>query len=81
VMPAGRWPPRSSGGTAFEHLVEAPRLLLFAQLQQVFALLDASAAVLARWVGPALDCALVGEAALALEHELHALAAALLALR
>ena len=64
----------------FEHLVEAPRLLLFAQLQQVLGLLDAPAAVLARRVRAALDRAFVGEAALALEKELHAFAAALLAL-
>jgi hypothetical protein len=37
--------------------------------------------VLARRVGAALDRALLREAALALEEELHALAAALLALR
>jgi hypothetical protein len=36
--------------------------------------------VLARWIAAALDGALLGEAALALEEELHALAAALLAL-
>ena len=64
----------------FEHLVEAPRLLLFAQLQQILGLLDAPAAVLARRVRPTLDRAFVGEAALALEKELHAFAPALLAL-
>jgi hypothetical protein len=37
--------------------------------------------VLARWIAAALDRALLGQAALALEEELHALAAALLALR
>ena len=63
-----------------EHLVVAARLLLLAQLQQVLALLDAAAAVLARRVRAPLDGALVGEAALALEEELLRLAAALLAL-
>jgi hypothetical protein len=37
--------------------------------------------VLARWVRAALEGALLGQAALALEEELHALPAALLALR
>src|SRR6266496_3861919 len=63
-----------------EQAVVAPRLLLLTQLQQVLALLDAAAAVLARRVAAALDRALLGQAALALEEELHALAAALLAL-
>ena len=61
-------------------LVVAARLLLLAQLQPVLGLAHAAAAVLARRVGAALDAALVGEAALALEEELLALAAALLAL-
>src|SRR5262249_20255382 len=56
--------------------VVAARLLLLAQLQQVFALLDPAAAVLARRIGAALDRALLGQAALALQEELHALAAA-----
>src|SRR5207253_1081671 len=64
-----------------EQPVVAARLLLLAQLQQVLALLDPAAAVLARRIGATLDRALLGEAALALQEELHALAAALLALR
>src|SRR5262249_23569839 len=64
-----------------EQPVVATRLLLLAQLQEVFGLLDAAAAVLARWRRAALDRALFGQAALALQEELHALAAALLALR
>src|SRR6476469_5068598 len=64
-----------------EQPVVPARLLLLAQLQQVLALLDAAAAVLARRIGAALDGALLGQAALALEEELHALPAALLALR
>ena len=63
-----------------EHLVVAARLLLLAQLVAVLGLAHAAAAVLARRVGAALDAALVGEAALALEEQLLALAAALLAL-
>src|SRR5262249_53016043 len=50
-------------------------------LEQVLGLLDAAAAVLPRRVAAALDRALLGQAALALEEELHALAAALLAFR
>jgi hypothetical protein len=65
----------------FEHLVEASGLLLFAQLQQILGLFDAPATVLARRVRAPFDRALVGEAPLALEKELHAFAAALLALR
>src|SRR6266487_2949504 len=65
----------------FEEAVVAPRLLLLAQLQEVLGLLDAAAAVLARRIRAALDRALLRQAALALEEELHALAAALLALR
>ena len=64
-----------------EHAVVAARLLLLAQLHAVLALFQAPAAVLARRVGAALDAALVGQAALALEEQLLALAAALLALR
>src|SRR5262249_27943895 len=64
-----------------EQAVEPARLLLLAELQEVLRLLDPAAAVLARGVAAALDRALVGEAALALEDHLHPLAAALLALR
>src|SRR6185312_9305759 len=53
---------------------------LLAQLEQVLGLLDAAAAVVARRVAAALDRAFLGEAALALEEELHALAAAVAAL-
>src|SRR4051794_5171448 len=63
-----------------EQAVVAARLLLLAQLEQVLALLDPPAAVLARRIAAALDRALLGQAALALEEELHPLAAALLAL-
>src|SRR3954453_11743980 len=63
-----------------EHAVVAARLLLLAQLQPVLGLLRAAASVLARRVRAPLDAALVREAALALEEELDALAAALLAL-
>src|SRR3954467_7154131 len=54
-----------------EQPVVAPRLLLLAQLQQVLGLLDAAAAVLARRVAAALDGALLLQAALALEEQLH----------
>src|SRR5918911_207064 len=64
-----------------EQAVVATRLLLLPQLQQVLALLDAPAAVLARRVRAALDRALLRQAALALEEQLHALAAADAALR
>src|SRR3954471_3931207 len=64
-----------------EQAVVPAGLLLLAQLQQVLALLDPAAAVLARRIGAALDGALLGQAALALQEELHALPAALLALR
>src|SRR4051794_12285659 len=64
-----------------EQAVVAARLLLLAQLEQVLALLDPAAAVLARRVAPALDRALLGQAPLALEEELHALPAAVPALR
>src|SRR3954465_1143902 len=63
-----------------EHPVVAARLLLLAQLDAVLGLLLAAAAVVARRVGAALDAALVGQAALALEEQLLALTAALLAL-
>src|SRR4051794_7842216 len=53
-----------------EQAVVAARLLLLAQLQQVLALLDAAAAVLTRRIRAALDRALLGEAALALQEEL-----------
>src|ERR1044072_6628777 len=62
-----------------EHAVVAASLLLLAQLDAVLRLLLAPAAVVARRVRAALDAALVREAALALEEELLALAAALLA--
>src|SRR4029077_15148765 len=65
---------------ALKHLVVAARLLLLAQLHAVLGLTHATAAVIAGRVGAALNAALVGEAALALEEELLALAAALLAL-
>src|SRR5262249_27381099 len=61
--------------------VVAARLLLLAELEQVLALLDAAAAVLTRRVAAALDRALLGQAALPLEEELHALPAADTALR
>src|ERR1044072_2260021 len=64
-----------------EHAVVAARLLLLAQLDAVLALSLTPAAVVARRVGAALDAALVGQAALALEEELLALPPALLALR
>src|SRR4051794_9421535 len=62
-----------------EDAVVAARLLLLAQLQQVLRLLGAAAAVLARRISPPFDGALLGQAALALEKQLHVLAAALLA--
>src|SRR5829696_5641190 len=64
-----------------EQAVVAARLLLLAQLEQVLALLDPPAAVLARRIAAALDGALLGQAALALEEQLHPLATTLLALR
>src|SRR5882672_10146624 len=64
-----------------EQPVVAARLLLLAQLQQVLALLDAAAPVLARRIRAPLDRALLGEAALALEEQLHSLTAADAALR
>src|SRR4051794_10130412 len=63
-----------------EHAVVAARLLLLTQLHAGLGLLLAPAAVVARRVRPALDAALVREAALTLEEELLTLAAALLAL-
>src|SRR5215207_9385292 len=63
-----------------EHAVIPPRLLLLAQLQPVLRLPRPAAAVVARRVVAPLDAALVRQAALALQEELHALAAALLAL-
>src|SRR5205814_10208783 len=59
-----------------EQAVVAARLLLLAQLQQVLALLDPAAAVLARRIRAPLDRALLGQAALALQEELHPLAPA-----
>src|ERR671914_370797 len=63
-----------------QHAVVAARLLLLAQLQPVLRLTRAAAAVVAGRVVAPLDAALVRQAALALEEQLHALAAALLAL-
>src|SRR5439155_14863798 len=63
-----------------EQAVVAARLLVLAQLQQVLRLLDPAAAVLARRIRPPLDRALLRQAALAFEEELHAFPAALLAL-
>src|SRR5213079_2463945 len=59
-----------------QQAVVPSRLLLLAQLQQVLALLDTATAVLPRRIGAALDRALLRQAALPLEEELHALAAA-----
>jgi hypothetical protein len=53
---------------------------LLTQLKEVLRLLDAPAPVLSRRIAAPLDRALLGQAALALEEELHALAAAKLAL-
>jgi hypothetical protein len=64
-----------------EQAVVAARLLLLAQLEQVLRLLDAPTAVLAGRIAAALDRALLGQAALALEEEFHPLAAAETALR
>src|SRR4051794_36129052 len=63
-----------------EDAVVAARLLLLPQLDAVLGLLLAPAAVVAGRVRAALDAALVGEAALALEEQLLPLTAALLAL-
>src|SRR5205085_7841886 len=64
-----------------EQAVVAARLLLLAQLEQILGLLDAPAAVLARRLAAALDRALLRQAALPLQEELHALPAADAALR
>src|SRR5204862_1098798 len=63
-----------------ENAVVAPSLLLLPQLDAVLALLLATATVITRRVRATLDTAFVGQAALALEEQLLALAAALLAL-
>src|SRR3954452_22336645 len=63
-----------------EDAVVATRLLLLTQLHAVLGLLLTPATVVAGRVRTTLDAALVGEAALALEEQLLALAAALLAL-
>src|SRR5207253_7866410 len=64
-----------------EQAVVPARLLLLAQLQQILGLLDPPASVLARRVAAPLDRALVSEALLRLEEELHAFSAADAALR
>src|SRR5215211_3107295 len=64
-----------------EHLVVAAGLLLLAQLGAVLGLAHPAAAMLAGRIRAALDAALFGETALALQKELLALPAALLALR
>src|SRR5215217_4126319 len=64
-----------------EHAVVPARLLLLTQLDAVLRLPRTAAAVIARRVLTPLDAALVSQAALALQEQLHALAAALLALR
>src|SRR5215217_815354 len=56
--------------------VDAAGLLLLTKLEQVLAVLGATAAVLARRVGPDLDRALRGLALAALEEQLHLLAPA-----
>jgi hypothetical protein len=63
-----------------QHLVEAAGLLLLAQLLPVLGGAQATAAVISGWIGTALDAALVGQAALALQEELLSLATALFAL-
>src|SRR4051794_26928235 len=63
-----------------EHAVVAAGPLLLPQLKAVLGLLRAAASMLTGRIRPPLDAALVGEAALALQEELHALATALLAL-
>ena len=62
-----------------EHAVDAAGLLLLAEADGVLRQLDAALAVLAGRIGATRDRALVGVAALALEKELHAFAAAELA--
>ena len=64
---------------ALQHAVDAADLLLLAKADRVLAQLDARLAVLPRGIRPAGVRALLGVAALALEEELHALAAAQLA--
>src|SRR5215211_3705969 len=59
-----------------QHAVDAAGLLLLTKLEQVLAVLGATAAVLARRVGPDLDRALRGLALAALEEQLHLLAPA-----
>ena len=61
---------------ALEDHVDAAHLLLLAQLQPVLADLAATDAVLAGWRGPALERALLGVAARALQEELCALTTA-----
>ena len=60
----------------FQDAVDAARLLLLAELDQVLALLDATPAMLAGRVGAALDGALGPHAAGPLQEELHAFPAA-----
>src|SRR5882757_997783 len=62
-----------------QHAIDPAGLLLLAQLEQVFAVLAAAAAVLTRRVRPDLDRALRAVAFGALEEELHLFAAAQLA--
>src|SRR4029078_1489473 len=62
-----------------EETVDAAHLLFLAQTKTVLAKLDATLAVLAGRGGTARDRALLAEAALALEIELHAFAATELA--
>src|SRR5262249_43306490 len=59
-----------------EQPVDAARLLLLAELEEVLALADAASAVHARRVRPALDRAAHGVALRALEEQLHPLAPA-----
>src|SRR5205085_5577037 len=60
-----------------EHTVDAAQLLLLAQLDRVLGELRPRLAVLARRIVAALDRALVGVAALALQEELQPLASAM----
>ena len=80
ALPAAR-PLVGAAKLLLEQAVVAARLLLLAQLEQVLALLDAAASVLARRIAAALDRALLGQAALALQEELQPLAAAEATLR
>src|ERR1019366_6833002 len=66
---------------ALDDAVDAPHLLLLAQADRVLAQLDARLPVLPRRIGPAGVRALLGVAALTLQEELRALAAAKLANR